>query len=191
MKRYSGHWKLQASSSSTRTAVAQGSVCESGNRKKANSLFVQYEGSAAAFFRDRAPGPPPFSSMKFDAGGTQAHSSRRMPLGVTYRSLGCVPRSRTLGPPPFSSMNCTPAISSTRRMPGGFVSLAVSSVRRMSKQATPSRLRQTPTRRSPRKAAQSPIWNAKGPLAREACAGYLTCVLLYDASTRLWRLPKN
>jgi hypothetical protein len=25
----------------------------------------------------------------------------------------------------------------------------------------------------------------------EACAGYLTCVLLYDASTRLWRLPKN
>ena len=63
MKRFGGHSKPQASSSSTRTAVAQGSVCESGNRKKANSLFVQYEGSAAAFFRNRAPGPPPFSSM--------------------------------------------------------------------------------------------------------------------------------
>jgi transcriptional regulator with XRE-family HTH domain len=42
-----------------------------------------------------------------------------------------------------------------------------------------------------RSKTQSPVSNAKGPLAREACAGYLTCVLLYDASTRLWRLPKN
>ena len=58
--------------------MAQGSVCESGNRKKANSLFVQYEGSAAAFFRNRAP-VPAVLVYEFDAGGR-----KRIPRGACH-----------------------------------------------------------------------------------------------------------
>ena len=178
--------------------MAQGSVCESGNRKRANGLFVPHEGSQRVFRGLRRVGVCEASSPRKPRGIDASAFLAAHAIGRHHRSLGCVPRSRTLGPPRFSSMNSTPAVSSTRRMayPGEFGlaggELGATDRRRRTHRRERRRTRRPVAKESgSRSKTQSPVWNAKGPLAREACAGYLTCVLLYDASTRLWRLPKN